>query len=158
MYAMTLLRRNTLVVRIYRRYFDLISSPRIKQVAFYFHPFPNKFEFKNSPVGIHYLNEILPKLCESIGTKRKTSHSLRVTCVSTLFTSSVEEKLIRDRSGHVSNALQCYEKSISKQEIQVSNLLNPPENAEAKIDIVEDIELPNFSFDDLDSMILMIIV
>ena len=33
--------------------------------------------------------------------KGKTAHSLRVTCVSPLFISGVEEKLIRERSGGV---------------------------------------------------------
>ena len=33
--------------------------------------------------------------------KRKTAHSLRVTCVSPLFIGGVEEKLIRERSGGV---------------------------------------------------------
>ena len=98
-----------------------------------------RFELKNCVVGIHSLNGILPSLrAAAIGTERKTSHSLRVTCVSKLFNASVEEKLIRNRSGHVSDALLGYEKSCADQELKVSNVLNPPqvsnEAVEANLD------------------------
>ena len=61
-------------------------------------------------VGVNKLNEILPQLCESAGLSRKTSHCLRVTCASRLFQSNVQEKLIREWTGHRSNALLGYEK------------------------------------------------
>ena len=44
-------------------------------------------------------------MCKAVGVKVKTSHSLRVTCATALFEKGVEEKLIRDRAGHRSNAL-----------------------------------------------------
>ena len=62
------------------------------------------------PVGINSLNKILPEMCEAADFKRKSAHSLRVTCVSSLFNAGMEEKLIRERSGHRSNALFQYEK------------------------------------------------
>ena len=49
--------------------------------------------------------KILPEMCEAGGFKCKTAHSLRITCVSSLFNGGVEEKLIRERSGYRSNAL-----------------------------------------------------
>ena len=55
-------------------------------------------------------NIALPSICKEVRFKPKSSHSLRVTCVSTLFNAGVEEKLIRDRTGHRSNALFKYEK------------------------------------------------
>ena len=77
-------------------------------------------------VGVNKLNEILPQLCESAGLSRKTSHCLRVTCASRLFQSNVQEKLIRERTGHRSNALLGYEKKSDEQELKVSNVLGPP--------------------------------
>lgn len=114
---------------IYKKYFDLLNElrPDVKQKAFYFQPYNDKVAFKNCVVGLHSLGAILPNLCESIGTKRKTSHSLRVTCASKLFNLNVEEKLIRDRTGHISNALFNYEKPSSAQEAKVSNFLGPVE-------------------------------
>ena len=73
------------LVKIYKRYFELVSKSRVnvKANAFYFQPFNDgRFEFKNCGIGIHSLNNILPSLCGAIGTKKNpTSHSLRLTCV-----------------------------------------------------------------------------
>ena len=117
------------LVKIYKRYFELVSKLRvnIKANEFYFQPFNDgRFEFKNCAVEIHSFNNILSSLCGAIGTKRKTSHSLCVTCVTQLFNANVEEKLIRSPSDHVSDALLRYEKSCRDQKQKVSNILNPP--------------------------------
>ena len=66
--------------------------------AFYFRPKLKTFSFENSPVVINTLNSILPNWCKAMGIKRKTAHCLHVTCVSKLFNSGVEEKLIRERT------------------------------------------------------------
>ena len=60
--------------------------------------------------SVFTLNKVLPDLCEAAGVKRKTAHCLRVTYASSLFNAGVEEKLIRERTGHRSNALLKYEK------------------------------------------------
>lgn len=150
------------LVQIYKLYFSLVSKLKSKN-AFYFQAFDNKLAFKNCPVGIHSLNSILPNLCTAIGAKRKTSHSLRVTCVTKLFTGKVEEKLIRGRSGHVSNSLLTYEKSSKEQELKVSNILNPPVPAKENLKEVnessnesmvpDDQELPVFDIEDIDSLL-----
>jgi hypothetical protein len=44
-----------------------------------------------------------------------------------LFQSEVEEKLIRERIGHRSNALLAYEKESSEQNRKISKILGPPE-------------------------------
>ena len=44
-----------------------------------------------------------------------------------MFQSEVEEKLIRERTGHRSNALLAYEKESSEQNRKVSKILGPPE-------------------------------
>ncbi|KXJ23560.1 Protein LIGHT-DEPENDENT SHORT HYPOCOTYLS 5 [Exaiptasia diaphana] len=148
------------LVKIYKRYFDLVKCLCVKAQAFYFQPYKDgKFAYKNCVVGIHTLNEILPSLCLAIGCKRKTSHSLRVTCVSKLFNASVDEKLIRSRTGHV----LAYEKSSKEQEQKVSNILNPPaqpkqvsfesKNEIKGIDISnDDIEMPVFDVNELESI------
>ena len=57
--------------------------------------------------------------------KEIVAHSLRVTCVSSLFNAGVDEKLIRERSGHRSNALFQYEKPNEENVSEVSNILGP---------------------------------
>ena len=48
------------------------------------------------------------------GLPRKTAHSLHVTCVSMLFNKGLDQKLVRERTGHTSDAVFGYEK-ISKE-------------------------------------------
>ena len=71
------------------------------------------------------LNESLPQMCKAAGIKRKTSHCLRVTCASSLFNAGVEEKFIRDRTGHHSNALFKCEKASEEKVKEVSAVLGP---------------------------------
>ena len=54
-------------------------------------------------------------MCRAVGITKKTAHCLRVTCASRLFQSGVDEKLIRNRTGHVSNLLFKYEKASADQ-------------------------------------------
>ena len=133
------------LVKIYNQYFALVKNlnPAVREGAFYFQPFYNKLGFKNCVVGINSLNKMLPDLCKGIGCPRKTSHSLRVTCASSLFNNNVEEKLIRERTGHLSNALFRYEQPSKEKQEQVSNILGPvvASNKEAKKET--DIKLDN---------------
>ncbi|RUA04572.1 MAG: hypothetical protein DSY43_06040 [Gammaproteobacteria bacterium] len=149
--------------KIYNKYFELVQhlKPEVREKAFYFQPFGEKMAFKNCVVGVHTLGSILPNLCQAIGTKRKTSHSLRVSCASKLFNNNVEEKLIRDRTGHVSNAHFQYEKSSYVQQERVSNILGPVQTrkvcqdkseTDVRGNVLEYNWLPNVSddFDDSD--------
>lgn len=118
-------------VNCYSLYLEKIKSLAEEIDAFYFKPHPNEFIYMKVPIGINTLNKILPdKLCVKAGLPRKTSHNLRVTCATRLFQESVEERLIRERTGHRSNALFKYEKSSVEQQHQVSKILGPPENRE----------------------------
>ena len=81
-------------MQFYQLYIGLIETLSKRNEAFYFKPKSKTLSFENSPVGINTLNSILPNLCKAAGIKRKTAHCLRVTCVSKLFNSGVEEKLI----------------------------------------------------------------
>ena len=55
------------------------------------------------------------ELCKAAGIKRKPVHCFRVTCVCKLFNRGVEEKLIRERTGHRSNALFVHGKTSEKK-------------------------------------------
>ena len=116
------------LVRIYRQYLELVECLQIKNSAYYFQAYTDKFELKNIPMGIHTLNKIVPSLCERACLQMRTSHCLRVTCASRLFNANEKEELIRARTGHTSEALFRYEKANRQQELQVSNLLGPPKS------------------------------
>ena len=53
------------------------------------------------------------------------SHCHRVTCTSSLFNAGIEKKLIRDRTGHRSNALYKDEKASEEKVKEVSAVLGP---------------------------------
>ena len=100
---------------------------------FYFKPKPQTLGFYKVPVGINSLNKILPDLCCAVGIKKKTAHCLQVTCASRLFQSGVDEKLIRERTGHVSNALFKYEKASEDQAKHVSNILSTDQSSNGNL-------------------------
>ena len=76
-------------------------------------------------MGINKLNGILPSMCKEAGFKPKSNHSLRITCTSAFFNAGMKEKLIRDRTGHRSNALFKYEKVSEIKSTEVSDILAP---------------------------------
>ena len=113
------------LVKMYKRYFELVYNLRCKDKGFYFQPYEDRFLYKNAVMGIHSLAKILPSLCDAIGVERRTSHCLRVTLASNLFNKNVDEKLIRERTGHTSNALFVYEKASKDKEKAVSSIVGP---------------------------------
>ena len=93
------------LAELYRMYIGLVQSIPSEVTAFCFKPNSKRLAYDKQPVGIHTLNTILPSMYKEAGFKPKSSLSLRVTCASTLINAGVEKKLIRDRTGHRSNAL-----------------------------------------------------
>ena len=117
------------LVSCYGKYLECIKPLTEKIDAFYFRPNRDsaKFSYEYIAVGINSLNKILPdQLCTGAGLTRKTSHNLRVSCATALFQNSVEEKLIRERTGHRSNAIFKYEKPSLEQQRIVGDILGPP--------------------------------
>ena len=100
------------------------------------------FGFEKVPIGINTLNKILPeKLCTAAGLPKKTSHCLRVTCATNLFQNGVEEKIIRERTGHRSNTLMRYEHPTEQQMVKASAALAPVDTK------VIDSDLPALQWD-----------
>ena len=62
------------------------------------------------PVGKEIMKKYMATLCAAAGTENKTNHSLRATGASAMFNAGVPEKLIRDVTGHTSNALHLYKR------------------------------------------------
>ena len=63
-------------------------------------------------------------MCHEAGiSEKKTNHSLRATGATALFNAGVPEKLIKDVTGHRSNALHLYERPSLQQRQEVSKVL-----------------------------------
>lgn len=145
------------LLSLYKLYLSKISQCVLaKPDSFYFRPQRNgKFEYEKSAIGINSLNKILPdKLCSMAGLPRKTSHSLRITCATRLFQSSVNEKQIRERTGHTSNSLFRYEKPSEQQVTFVSNVLAAPNSQEKENKEIKEPPLDISLFDDVSDDIL----
>jgi len=85
------------LIQIYKRYFELVNSLSCQPYDI--------FIYKNAVVGIHSLGKTVPTLCDAIGEKNKSLPS-----ATKLFNEDVDEKRIRERTGHTRNALFVYEK------------------------------------------------
>lgn len=78
----------------------------------------------NVTIGRDRLASFLRDMCrEARITEKKTSHGLRATRASALFTAGVPEKLICDVTGHHLNALHLYERPSLQQQQEVSKVL-----------------------------------
>ena len=105
-------------------YLGLVQACSNEVTTFYFNPNSKRFAFDKQPVRINTLNNILSSPCKE--------GSLRVSCPSILFNEGVEEKLIRDRTGHRSTALFNYDNISEVKSAEVSKVLPPKCNIAIK--------------------------
>lgn len=112
--------------QLYRLYITLSDTFGKDISAFYFKPKPLTLGFYKDPVKI---NSLKKSLLRSQDKEKKTAHCLRVTCASRLFQSGVDEKLIRKRTGHVSNALYKYEKASEGQAKHVGSIFSADQSS-----------------------------
>lgn len=77
---------------------------------------PEKPWFKNVPVGVNPLRNMMPKISELAGLSRYTNHSLRATSATRMFNAGVPEKIVAEVTGHKSlGALRQYERTTDIQ-------------------------------------------
>ena len=141
------------LVKLYKLCIEKVQNHAKTVEAFYFKPHRNEtvFDYKKSPLGVHSLNKILPdELCAKGGLARKTAHSLRITTATRLFQSGVEEKLIRERTGHKSDALFKYQRASSKQLQKASCILGAGISKTESVSSNE-IDMPSFEFNFFDN-------
>lgn len=83
-----------------------------------------------TPVGIHGISKLLPNAAKkaNISAKYVTGHSGKVTCATSLYRKGVDEQLIRERTGHRSNAIREYKRTSSEQQKMISEYLDFPSN------------------------------
>ena len=130
------------VVNIFQKYLCSIPS---RDDFFYFRPLADDGSgvprFTNQPVGRNKLSQIIPDMCEAAKISgRKTGHSGKVSCATSLYQQDFSDQLIKERTGHRSlEALHKYKRTGSGQQHKVSMALLPPV-AVIKPSPVEDIE------------------
>lgn len=116
-------------VRILDEYLRRLPEEAMEKDNFYVQPRSvsgdDSIWFTANPIGKNTLAKIVKEMCEEGNIKgRKTNHSLRATGVSDLFQAGVPEKLIQERSGHMSiDGLRQYQRTTLGQEEAVSKVL-----------------------------------
>ncbi len=82
--------------------------------------------YTKNPVGHNILAQFLKRMLDSAGidSTNKTNHSLRATAISHMFQSSVAQKVVKERSGHLSKeGLTPYERTTAQQQKAVCKVL-----------------------------------
>ena len=80
--------------------------------------------FFTQPVGKHTLTAMVKEACAEIGITEKTNHSLQATGATTTFNSGVPEKVIQERTGHLSLVgLRTRERPSVEQHIAASQVI-----------------------------------
>ena len=119
-------------VHILDTYISKLPDEVKQQDYFYTRPLskmpldPDEPWFCAVPVGKNILSSMMKDICtETHISGHKTNHSLRATGASELFEAGVPEKIIKERTGHLSlESLRMYERTTSHQHKAVSTILS----------------------------------
>jgi len=122
-------------VYILNKYISKVPQDAVAKDNFYLQPLstipkcPNKPWFSCTPVGRNTLAKAVGEMCTKANISApKTNHSLRATDCSKLFQAGVPEKVIQQRTGHLSlQGMHHYEHTTSQQQQAVSRILNSDE-------------------------------
>ena len=118
-------------VYVLDEYFSKLPQEAFERDNFYVQPLPNCAKgstapwFLAKPVGKNFLGKMVTEISNDAKiTGRKTNHSLRATGASELYHAGVPEKIIQERTGHLSlTGLRNYECTSDKQQKAVSHIL-----------------------------------
>ena len=117
------------IVNVFETY---LSSLLDRTGYFYCRPLPDDGsgtpKFAHQLVGRNRIARIIPDMCRVVGIEgRKTGHSGKVTCATSLYHQNFSDQLIKERTGHRSlEALHKYKRTGSDQQREVSMALLPP--------------------------------
>ena len=125
------------LVYLLDKYFSKFPPKGKEMDVFYLRPVSKVSEkqywYECAPVGKEKLRKFIETMCREAGiAEKKTNHSLRATGATALFSAGVPERLIRDVTGHQSNALHLYERPSLAQKEAVSGILVQGNNSFAK--------------------------
>ncbi len=99
------------VVRLYKKYTRLLPRDG-KTTALYKYGLVNRKPncwYTDKPVGVNSLKTVVANLMKSAGIEgRYTNHSLRATTATRMYENGVDEQLIKEVTGHKSDAVRIY--------------------------------------------------
>ena len=118
---------NRCPVRLVEKYLGLCPVNYTKKPNFYLNtlklPHPKKW-YSREVLGAHKVREVVKELLSSANIDGYfTNHSLRSTGGSRLFQAGVDRKLVKEFTGHRSDAVDCYQITSDKQRESMSKIL-----------------------------------
>ena len=120
-------------VRMLRLYLSKLHESAFQEDVFYWKPRDNLPDSADEPwytrkiLGHNVLGQLLKRMCGRAGidSTNKTNHSLRATAISRMFQSGVPQKVVMNRSGHLSKeGLVPYERITPQQQKAVCKVLS----------------------------------
>ncbi len=118
------------LVRLYQKYMSLLPKGG-KHHELYLYPMVKLTLcqwYNNRCIGVNTLHETVKRLANEAGLQGKfTNHSLRAIGVTHLFDNEILEKVIKEVSGHRSNAVQLYERTGEAMKCKVSATMSASE-------------------------------
>ena len=113
-YGHTNIERN--IVRLYKKYVSLLPQD-LKSSALYKYSLARGRRsghtwYTDKPLGINTVSKTVKSMMQKIGAEGCfTNHSLRVSAATCMFSSGIEEQIVKERTGHRSDAVRAYKRT-----------------------------------------------
>ncbi len=112
-YGHTNIERN--VVRLYKKYMSLLpqegKSPALYKYSLARGCRSRHTWYVDKPLGINTITKTVESMMNKIGAEGHfTNHSLRVSAATRMFSSGIEEQIVKERTGHRSDAVRAYKR------------------------------------------------
>ena len=116
------------VYKLFKNYIECIGD----QGPFYRKPLLPRFlgdiQFSDLPMSAKTLGSYIQAMMTEAGfSGNYTGHSGKVTLATRLYQQGVDEQLIKERTGHRSDAVRCYKRTSAEQQKHISGLVDIPE-------------------------------
>ena len=113
-------------VRLIEKYLNLLPKTG-RKANFYLQSLvklrPNCW-YSSTPVGVNTLRKCVGELLKNAGLDGYfTNHSLRRTCVTRLFQAGTDVKLVKEITGHISDAVHKYQVTSDEQRMGLSDVI-----------------------------------
>ena len=124
---------NRCPVRIVQKYMNLLPRGGLRK-NLYLHslkkPKPALW-YTTTPLGVNKVRSVVKDMLKSAGLDGFfTNHSLRRTAATRLFQSGQNVKLIKEVTGHISDAVEKYETTSDAQRMRISSIIQGEEQSE----------------------------
>ena len=104
------------IVRLYKKYVSLLPDKSTSNALYKYSLSKGKMTghtwYADKPLGVNTITKTVKNLMAEIGkVSHFTNHSLRVSAVTRMYSEGVDEQVLKERTGHRSDAVRTYKKT-----------------------------------------------